>query len=375
MTTLSPPASLRVVDAADGLTLWLAIPHALRSLSFLLETPGTLWCAMALHHAGGLGEQCWLSRLDCATGELSFERLDPSYAQPLLRRHPSGAPFVLGRELPTLRSVVIQPIADAGAGARRRAALPKGASVLRALGAAGLLGWQVSTKTFRATHLCVGQTDDATLATFPLPRGFELIDALPTPSGYALFGAQGAAFRCLWLDPSLTVVADARIPADGVVPKAMVRGDADGTVVAVGQRGAELGRLTLTRGGSADFVSLVTLPFGDLDSVNVQTMDDRDAEVAATFTFRYAGQMKQGSGALRLERDGAASSVFTSMEDQPGTLRRGPTTETLADGPVRLDFHGRVGSLEVACFDRSWLPDRGYTTENRQLIRVWRHGS
>lgn len=63
------------------------------------------------------------------------------------------------------------------------------------------------------------------------------------------------------------------------------------------------------------------------------------------------------------------------MEDQPGTLRRGPTTETLADGPVRLDFHGRVGSLEVACFDRSWLPDRGYTTENRQLIRVWRHGS
>lgn len=120
---------------------------------------------------------------------------------------------------------------------------PEGASALRALGAAGLLGWQVSTKTFRATHLCVGQTDDATLATFPLPRGFELIDARPpTPSGYALFGAQGAAFRCLWLDP----VADGRGRcADSrrrSGPKAMVRGDADGTVVAVGQRGAELGR-------------------------------------------------------------------------------------------------------------------------------------
>jgi hypothetical protein len=376
MPALIPSPSVRVAPQPDGLLVWLVIPHPLRSTSFLLEASGALWCAISLVSAGSAQEQCWLARLDCATGDLSFEPMLPGLAWPQLRRDPGGAPCVLALEHLASGSpprwtshAVVQPLGALAA--TLRAPLPAG-HVLPALGPDGLL-FRVLNKAQRTTHLTIDRGAGEP-SSFELPRGWALLDATPTATGHALIGIARAGLRWISLDHDLRPAGqEARLDAGGATPQALVREEPDGSLLALGRRGHELGTLRISRTDAARFVPIVTLPFPGLDAATILAPHaGSDGSVTAEFRFSFDGHARQGTGALRIEADGSTSYLYTSMDDSPGLIHRPGGPERASDDPLSLDFHDRAGAHEVAVFERRYEPPSGYTPHRNQLLRVWR---
>jgi hypothetical protein len=371
---LIPAPSVRVVEVPDGRVIWLVIPHSLRSLSFLLEAPGTLWCALSLIHSGTSLDQCWLARLDCATGDLSFAPMDGAIALPHLRHGPTGAPFVLAQDRSTLRRAAVQPLHSPAA--LTWSALPRGTVVFSTLGPDGPLAW-VMNRNYRTTHLAVDLGGDTRESVqFALPRGFALLDALPLAGGYALLGKARGGLRCLRLDAALTLLSEEPLAAGDLDPRAILRPGPDGGLLCLGCRGHEIGTMSLANKASPRFTPILRLPVEGLDAVVIQApLFDPDGACEALFSFRYAGQSKRGTGSLRVEADGTSSYLYTLHEESPGIVFRQGSSERVCDEPLAVDFRGSTADFEVAAFERSYQAPSGYTPHKSQIIRVWKRST